>query len=157
MKQGIEYHRALQSAFSVGYDFNDQLGARYKIMKLTWAFYLNKTSVGPRAKGVQLANTTTPSEDRIQIKLSVTDQAFSKEEITTPIPALTKHLEDVIYSALGVLNSRILKDGGWATHGTVVEVEFMIDEQQEIQFSGFAREVKSVIHTLKFMIRAMSI
>lgn len=81
VKQGVLYHAALQSAYGFGYAFKQQAGTRYKIAKLTWAFYLDKTSVKSRATGIMLASTATQSKNIIRIRLSVTNVAFSDEEI----------------------------------------------------------------------------
>lgn len=57
--------------------------------------------------------------------------------------------------AIEVLNSRVVQDGAWAKHGSGVEVEFIVDEQGQIQVTGFGRDSNNgVIHTLKFTLRA---
>ena len=149
MTKPLDYLGALQSIFKLAYDFNYQLGARVQITQVKWAFYLDKESNTSGPVELNLANSATPKSDLALIEFSVGQSAFAGHTLATPIPAFSNALESALKTCLKIVKSSHSNDDGFVLTESQVEITFMLDDQNQLEFTRIPRDAKTdVIHKI---------
>ena len=105
---------------------------------------------------MNLATSVTPDHDLIQTEFSVDAEDFAAETVGTPISIFTTALKNALTAFLQVIDSS-WSNGGSALTSSEVGIEFILDDQNQLDFSGSSRNRESnVTHKLKFTIQAVA-
>ena len=153
MNQPIDYLGALQSTFNLAYAINRRLGTKIQITQVKWAFYLHKSGKTRKADELNLANNATSKENLVHIEFSVDAQGFSRQPFGNLIPAFSDGLESALRTCLHVFESSNAKTDGWALTDSQIAITFILDDQNQLDFTGFPRDaMKDVIHKITLTI-----